>query len=158
MAKTSFLFLENYASILRSLHGGIGILSLFALGFGVYLIIRRVKIDWSSGLKVSLIGIWAYLSSFILGLLIYPVFRIKVRAAYFDPKLPWLTGLFEIKEFVEAIGLFIALVLLAYHYFFKIEESEKPIKQSFINLVFILFLAALFSSFVGVLMGFYMII
>mgnify|MGYP005858345311 CR=1 FL=1 len=149
------LFLENYAPILKSFHGGIGILSLIALGFGVYLIIKQRKIDWSSGLKASLIGILAYLISFILGLLIYPVFRIKVRAEYFDPQLPWLTGLFEIKEYLGAIGLFIALILLGYYYFFKIEESEKPIKQSFINLLFILFLITLFKAVVGIILGFY---
>ena len=149
------LFLENYASIFKSLHGGIGVVALFALGFGVYLVVKRAEIDWSSGLKSSLIGLWAYILTFVFGLIIYPVFRIKVRAAYFDPELPWLTGLFEIKEFVGAIGLFIALVLLCYHYFFKIEEAEKPIKQSFINLLFILFLVTLFSSFVGVFLGFY---
>jgi hypothetical protein len=90
-----------------------------------------------------------------LGLLIYPVFRIKVRAEYFDPKLPWLTGLFEIKEYVGAIGLFIALVLLGYYLFFKIEQSEKPIKQSFINLLFVLFLIALFKAIIGIILGFY---
>jgi hypothetical protein len=148
------LFLENYAAILKGLHGGIGMISLFALGFGVYLIIKRAKIDWSSGLKASLIGIWAYVLTFILGLLIYPVFRIRVRAEYFDLKLPWLTGLFEIKEYMAAIGLFIALVLLGYHYFFRLTESEKPIKQSFINLLSALFLIALFSAFVGFILSF----
>ncbi|OGZ23331.1 MAG: hypothetical protein A3A08_02380 [Candidatus Nealsonbacteria bacterium RIFCSPLOWO2_01_FULL_41_9] len=149
------LFLENYAPVLKGIHGGLGIISLFALAFGVYLIIRRAKIDWSSGLKASLAGIWAYILTFILGLLIYPVFRIKVRAEYFDLKLPWLTGLFEIKEYVTAIGFFVALVLLGYYYFFRIGEAEKPIKQSFINLLFILFLITLFSAFTGYLLSFY---
>ena len=149
------LFLENYAAILKSLHGGIGILSLIALAFGVYLIVKQRKIDWNAGLKASLVGIWAYLISFVLGLLIYPVFKVRVRAEYFDHELPWLTGLFEIKEYVGAIGLFIALVLLGYYYFFKIGETEKPIKQSFINLLFILFLITLFIAFVGIFLGFY---
>ncbi|KKK60347.1 hypothetical protein LCGC14_3025260, partial [marine sediment metagenome] len=35
------------------------------------------------------------------------------------------------------------------------KEAEKAIKQSFINLLFILFLITLFSSFVGVFLGFY---
>lgn len=149
------LFLENYASILKSLHGGIGILALIALGFGVYLIISQRKIDWNAGLKASLVGILAYLLSFLFGLLIYPVFRIKVRAEYFDPKLPWLTGLFEIKEYIGVIGLFVALVLLGYYLFFKIDQAEKPIKQSFINLLFILFLITLFKAVVGIILGFY---
>lgn len=149
------LFLENYTPFLKGLHGGIGIISFFALAFGVYLIIKRANIDWSSGLKASLIGILSYIVTFISGLLIYPVFRIKVRAEYFDPKLPWLTGLFEIKEYLSAIGLFIALVLLGYFYFFRIEEAEKPIKQSFINLLFVLFSITFFIAFVGIFLGFY---
>ncbi|MDO8424847.1 MAG: hypothetical protein Q7S70_02815 [bacterium] len=149
------LFLENYTSILKSLHGGLGMISLAALGFGVYLIVRRRDIDWSSGLKSSLVGVWSYLAIFVLGLLIYPVFRIKVRAEYFDLKLPWLTGLFEIKEYISAIGLFIALILLGYFYFLKVEESEKPVKQSFINLIFILFLITLFQAIVGIVLGMY---
>lgn len=149
------LFLENYAPFLKGLHGGIGLLSLFALGFGAYLTIKRSKIDWSSGLRASFIGLWAYLISFVLGLLIYPVFRIKVRAEYFDRKLPWLTGLFEIKEYVGAIGLFIAFVLLGYYLFFKIDRAEKPVKQSFINLLFVLFLITLLEAFVGIFLSFY---
>lgn len=149
------LFLENSASLLKGLHGGLGLLALVTLGFGVYLIIKRRQIDWNAGLKASLIGLWAYLASFSLGLLIYPVFRIRVRADYFDPQLPWLTGLFEIKEFVGAIGLFIAFVLLGYYAFFKLEQAEKPIKQSFINLLFILFLITLFKAAIGIFLGFY---
>jgi hypothetical protein len=147
------LFLENYAPILKSLHGGIGILSLLTLGFGVYLIIKRRAIDWSSGLKASFIGILTYLISFILGLLIYPRIRVRIRAEYFDPKIPWATGLFEIKEYIGAIGLFIALVLLGYYLFFKISEAEKPVKQSFINLLFILFLITLTKAIIGVVLG-----
>jgi len=151
----SNLFLANYIPLLKSLHGGIGIISLLALGFGVFLIITQRRIDWNAGLKASLIGILGYIFSFVLGLLIYPVFRVKVRAEYFDQKLPWLTGLFEIKEYVSAIGLFVAFVLLGYYLFFKIADSEKPIKQSFINLLFILFLIALFGAAVGIFMGFF---
>ncbi|MBI2038478.1 MAG: hypothetical protein HYT19_00960 [Candidatus Nealsonbacteria bacterium] len=152
---TSALFLENYAVFLKGFHGGIGIISLFALGFGVYLIVKRAKIDWSSGLRASLVGIWAYILTFVLGLLIYPVFRIKVRAEYFDIKLPWLSGLFEIKEYLAAIGFFIALTLLGFYFFFRIGEAEKPIKQSFINLLFVLFLITFFSAGVGFLLSFY---
>lgn len=150
------LFLENFASVLKSLHGGLGIISLVALGFGVYLVVRRANIDWSSGLKASVIGIWSYIGVFALGLLVYPVFRIKVRANYFDPQLPWLTGLFEIKEYISAIGLFVALTLLGYFYFLKnIQDAERPVKQSFINLLFLLFFIDFFSVVVGIVLGLY---
>ena len=149
-------FLENYASILKSLQGGIGILFLIALGFGVYLIIKKRKIDWSSGPKnkfnrnFSLFYIF-YFRSFNLSR-----FSNKISGRIFcPPSIPWLTGLFEIKEYLGAIGLFTALILLGYYYFFKIEESEKPIKQSFINLLFVLFLITIFKAVVGIILGFY---
>lgn len=48
----------------------------------------------------------AYGVCFALGLAIYPAFRTEVRAAYFDPELPWATALFEVKEHGLGIGLF----------------------------------------------------
>ena len=40
-----------------------------------------------------------------LGMLLYPPFRVHVRADYLDAHVPWGTGLFEIKEHSAAIGL-----------------------------------------------------
>jgi hypothetical protein len=40
-----------------------------------------------------------------LGALLYPPFRVHVRADYLDAHAPWGTGLFEIKEHSAAIGL-----------------------------------------------------
>lgn len=47
----------------------------------------------------------AFLACFVLGLLIYPTFRVEVRAAYFDPQLPLATGFFEVKEHWLGLGL-----------------------------------------------------
>jgi len=40
-----------------------------------------------------------------LGALLYPPFRVDVRAGYLDAQAPWGTGLFELKEHAAAIGL-----------------------------------------------------
>jgi hypothetical protein len=40
-----------------------------------------------------------------LGALLYPEFRIEVRAGFLDAQKPWATGLFEIKEHAAAMGL-----------------------------------------------------
>ena len=45
-----------------------------------------------------------------LGLLIYPTFRVDVRAGWLDQALPWATALFELKEH----GVAIAALLLTY--------------------------------------------
>ncbi len=50
------------------------------------------------------ISFWAYSIVFILGALVYPTFRIRVRYEYFDKSLPWATGLFEVKEHWASIG------------------------------------------------------
>lgn len=47
----------------------------------------------------------AYLVTFILGTLIYPTYRLDVRIALVEMRLPWAIGLFEIKEHWAAIGL-----------------------------------------------------
>ncbi|MBN2374787.1 MAG: hypothetical protein JXD22_00185 [Sedimentisphaerales bacterium] len=63
-------------------------------------------------LKVSL---WAYTFVYIVGALIYPAFRIRVRHDYFDEQLPWATGLFEVKEHWAALGMAFIVAL----YFFR---------------------------------------
>ncbi len=47
----------------------------------------------------------AYLVTFVLGALIYPTYRLDVRIALVEMRLPWAIGLFEIKEHWAAIGL-----------------------------------------------------
>ncbi len=72
------------------------------------------------------ISFWLYTAVFGLGALIYPVFRIRVRAEYFDQLLPAATGLFEAKEHWAAIGwaMFAAYYLLSRNFQPK-EEKEK---------------------------------
>ncbi len=55
----------------------------------------------------------AYLATFVLGTLIYPAFRVYVRAAYFDPSVPLATGAFEIKEHWLALGLTLLFIQVA---------------------------------------------
>ena len=55
-------------------------------------------------LYVRVLG-WAYLVTFVLGLVAYPAFRLGVRAAYLDEHVPLATGFFEVKEHWLAIGL-----------------------------------------------------
>lgn len=66
-------------------------------------------------LKVSF---WSYLAVYALGALIYPAYRIYIRRDYFDPHLPWATGLFEVKEHWGAVGLalFFAYYLLHHEF------------------------------------------
>lgn len=47
----------------------------------------------------------SYAITFVLGGMIYPTFRIRVRHDHLDAALPWATGLFEIKELGASIAL-----------------------------------------------------
>jgi len=82
----------------------------------------RQKLEWLY-VRVSL---WAYAIVYVIGALIYPAYRIHIRHEYFDPKLPWATGLFEVKEHWGAVGLaiFFAYYLLR-RSFQPAEEKDK---------------------------------
>jgi len=82
----------------------------------------RQKLEWLY-VRVSL---WAYTIVYVIGALIYPAYRIRIRHEYFDSKLPWATGLFEVKEHWGAVGLamFFAYYLLR-RSFQPAEEKDK---------------------------------
>ena len=82
----------------------------------------RQKLEWLY-VRVSL---WAYAVVYSIGALIYPAYRIYIRRDYFDPQLPWATGLFEVKEHWGAVGLamFFAYYLLR-RSFQPAEERDK---------------------------------
>ena len=50
---------------------------------------------------------WTYGITFVLGVVLYPPFRLDVRAAYLDRELPLASAFFEVKEHWLAIGLFV---------------------------------------------------
>ena len=59
----------------------------------------------------AVLGI-AFILTFSLGALVYPTFRVEVRAAWLDEQLPWVTMLFEIKEHLLAIAGLVLLYLV----------------------------------------------
>lgn len=102
------LFLEPVAKLLLYLHF-IGVIVLAgSLTHNVLLVYNYLRKRYIKRrlekfyVKVSCI---TYALVFGLGALLYPVFRVRVRAEYFDTTLPWATGLFEIKEHWAALGL-----------------------------------------------------
>jgi cytochrome bd-type quinol oxidase subunit 1 len=51
----------------------------------------------------------SYAVCYVLGAIVYPAFRVRVRAEYFDAAVPWATGLFEVKEHLATLGMVIAV-------------------------------------------------
>lgn len=69
---------------------------------------------WRPANRFKLLRLYAKISAisytvvFIIGSVIYPNFRVHVRAAWFDTQLPFASALFEIKEHWAAVGLLLA--------------------------------------------------
>ena len=104
----------------------------------------RQRLEWLY-IRVSL---WAYIVVYIIGALIYPAYRIYIRHEYFDPQLPWATGLFEVKEHWGAVGL----ALLFVYYFLR--KSFKPSEEKgklylYVPLCFILNLILWYKIIIG---------
>lgn len=54
----------------------------------------------------------AWLVVMALGLLVYPSFRLDVRADFLDASAPWAVWLFEVKEHGVALGLLLLVYLI----------------------------------------------
>lgn len=89
-----------------------------ALATTVHLLLRLWRYNATHGVYVPQIRLHSamaggfYIGTFVLGALIYPTFRVEVRAAVFDETMPWLTGLFEMKEHLAALGLMPAIGII----------------------------------------------
>ena len=54
----------------------------------------------------------AFILTFGLGTIIYPTFRVEVRAGWMDVHLPWATVLFEVKEHLVALAGLVLVYLI----------------------------------------------
>ena len=104
--------------------------AVVALASSVHLLIRFWRV-WRGAyfdqarLHARILAI-SYSAAFVLGSLVYPTFRIRVRYEYLDGALPWATGLFEIKELAAPVALIpaIGVWLLVREIDFKSEEHR----------------------------------
>ena len=145
------IFLENFSKILLFLH----LVSAFALvgcmTHDLVLVVQYCRGQFRNKALERLyvqIAFWCYLVVFALGGLIYPTFRIRVRAAYFDSVLPWATGLFEVKEHLAAIGLGLMLAL----FFLRMDfdpEAEREKLILYVPLCFLIYLLIWYNIVVG---------
>ncbi|GMV92705.1 MAG: hypothetical protein AMXMBFR82_24830 [Candidatus Hydrogenedentota bacterium] len=96
----------------------------------------------------------AYLSSVVLGGLIYPTFRIHVRYLLFDPAIPWATGLFEIKELLATVGVIPILGIVAFsrHLDARVPE-HRPFFPMYLGLIGFTLLVVLFNACCGWYLG-----
>jgi len=123
------VFLEGAYSILLLLHLFVTFVLVGCMTHGLLIVtsymrgkFNRQKLE----LYYTKVALWSYVIVYIIGALIYPAYRIYIRHHYFDPKLPWATGLFEVKEHWGAVGLAMFFVL----YFLRrnlhpVEDKDK---------------------------------
>ncbi len=124
------VFLENFYKPLLLAHllativlvGGMTHNLLVVIGYlrGKF---GRQKLEWFY-VRVSF---WTYLIVYILGILIYPAFGIYMRRDYFDPQLPWATGLFEVKEHWGAVALALFFVYYWLRRNFRPDEEKEKL-------------------------------
>lgn len=148
------LFLEPVIKIFLGLHGLVSVIALVALLLSFAYLVLREEPEWRTGRILGAIGGVSYLLSFVLGLLIYPVFKIRVRAYDFDISKQWATALFEIKEHISAVALFAVIGFLVINLFKKLEESSPSIKKLYSSLISIAFFVTFVVSVLGLALVF----
>jgi hypothetical protein len=120
------VFLEKFYEVLLLAHLFVTIVLVGSLTHNLLVVVKyvrgkfgRQKLEW---LYVR-VALWSYVIVYVLGALIYPAFRVYIRRDYFDPELPWATGLFEVKEHWGAVGLALFFV----YYFLR--KNFQPDKE-----------------------------
>ncbi len=143
------VFLETFVKGYLAVHLFLAIATFWGLLLGIYFLLVKKKSEWGIGNKIVLWSSVFYVLTWVFGLLIYPVFRVNVRAYNFDLNLKWATALFEIKEHVSSIGLFLALGLIVLSFYVLKDEN---IKKIYLQFLLFLFLITLLGGIVGVLL------
>lgn len=94
---------ESFVKVLHFLHW---VAAMTCIAACVHLIVRLTKsrVDKRIYLHARTLLV-AYLAVYTLGSLVYPTFRVRVRAEFLDRVYPWATGLFEIKEHAATLAL-----------------------------------------------------
>jgi hypothetical protein len=123
------VFLEKYYRILLLVHLFATFVLVGSMTHHLFIIIGYIRGKFGRQkleqryIKVAL---WSYITVYVIGALIYPAFGVYIRSPFFDQKIPWATGLFEVKEHWGAIGF--AMIFVCYFLrrsFQPAEEKQK---------------------------------
>lgn len=120
------VFLENYYSLLLLVHLFVTFILVGSMTHNLLCVVDYLRGKFGRQKLEQLyvkVSLWAYTIVYVIGALIYPTYRIYVRHHYFDPELPWATGLFEVKEHWGALGLAMFFV----YYFLR--KSFQPAEE-----------------------------
>lgn len=102
------VFLEQFYAVLLLAHLFGTFILVGSLTHNLLIVIKYVRGKFGRQkleFYYNRVSLWSYGIVYVLGALIYPAFRVYMRAEYFDTQTPWATGLFEVKEHWGAVGL-----------------------------------------------------
>jgi hypothetical protein len=108
------VLLEQAARPLLLLHAVLGFTAVFAATHLAVYALLTLRGRGLSGLRrFSWIAPAAAAPQFALGLLLYPAYRVHVRAADLDRSAPFVAQLFDLKEHLAALGVVLVLAAAA---------------------------------------------
>jgi cytochrome bd-type quinol oxidase subunit 2 len=126
----------------------------------VHLLVRTLRLvstgnHWAQQVRLhALTLLIAYAVTFACGAIIYPTFRVRVRAEFMDHTMPWVTGLFEIKEHAASIMLFPVLGIFILSRVVDLREKPDRVYASlFIGLIALVLTVVVFNAGVGWYLG-----
>lgn len=113
VAPPGTLLLESWALPLLLLHGVLGLTAAFAsTHHAVFaVLLARGQKRFAQVARFGRIAPLAVGLQLLVGMALYPTYRVRIRAAHFDPHAPLLSQLFDFKEHLAALSL--ALLLSA---------------------------------------------
>jgi hypothetical protein len=94
---------------------------------------------------------WLFLVTYVFGLLIYPAFRVYVRAHYLDEHVPLATGFFEVKEHWLGVAMGALCFSFAFNRWGDI-RSRSPLTILFDGIGVMLMLAIWLSTVTGLVL------
>lgn len=147
------IFLESWAKVLLVLHAVTSVVlmgSVGHLGWECWRMLRGTpRRAWLARVHARF-GFGIYLLQFVLGVLAYPTYRVRVRDEYFDPVMPWASNLFDIKEIWAAFGLAAFAALFAISFAVRPGDQEsRPITLAFGSLGVLIFAITAFATVSG---------
>jgi len=151
------LAFEPYARLLHFLHWLAGIATV---GTCTHLLLRLTYRARHGKLRTArvrlhaLILAIAYGCTWILGTLVYPTFRVRVRADLLDKTYPWATGLFEIKEHAATLLVFPVIAIYAMGRKLDFEdENDRRYSVLLVGLVWVVLCVTIYNACVGWYLG-----
>lgn len=112
---------------------------------------KRPSSEWRREKLFNSIVFYSFIVCFIIGSILYPAFRVYVRADYFDQSLKWATGLFEIKEHLLSAALLMTVVSFVLRKNFAMKKETGP-RALYAFCVFAVWAIVMFSTITSVVL------